>query len=87
MQVKRMDQLKAHEQLKQRAAAMQQPGMHLKHLISSPDRLATFSVKGGGLFLDYSRQRIDPERLAMFWWVWLGHSSCITASIKCAAAH
>jgi glucose-6-phosphate isomerase len=61
MQVKRMDQLRTHEQLKQRAADMQQPGMHLKHLISSPDRLTTFSVKGGGLFLDYSRQRIDPE--------------------------
>jgi glucose-6-phosphate isomerase len=61
MEVKRLDQLQSNEQLKKRATAMQQPGMHLKLLINSPDRLATFSIKGAGLFLDYSRQRIDHE--------------------------
>jgi len=61
MEVKRVDQLQAHEQLKQRARAMELPGKHLRHLVESPDRLKTFSAKGGGLFLDYSRQRLDAE--------------------------
>lgn len=61
MKTKRLDQLESHEMLKQRAKVMQQPGMHLKHLIQSPDRLAGFSVRGGGLFFDYSRQRLDEE--------------------------
>ena len=59
MQVKRLDQLQAHERLKARAEEITQPSRHLKHLIAAPDRLESFSVKGGGLFFDYSRQRLD----------------------------
>lgn len=59
MQVKRLDQLQNHERLKACAGRMAQPGMHLKHLIAAPDRLQSFSVTGGGLFFDYSRQRLD----------------------------
>lgn len=59
MQVKRLDQLQTHERLKACAEALAQPGKHLKHLIAAPDRLESFSAKGGGLFFDYSRQRLD----------------------------
>ncbi len=37
------------------------PGNHLKYLVAQPDRLAQFSVKGGGIFYDFSRQRVDRE--------------------------
>jgi glucose-6-phosphate isomerase len=64
MEVIRLDQLEAHEQLARLAGAMQQPSRHLKHLIASPNRLKYFSAKGAGLFFDYSRQRLDEESLA-----------------------
>lgn len=32
---------------------------HLKHLLSQPDRIGAFSRSGGGLFFDFSRQRLD----------------------------
>jgi glucose-6-phosphate isomerase len=59
MQVERLDQFQGHEQLKSCAVAINRPDMHLSRLIESPNRLESFSAKGGGLFLDYSRQRID----------------------------
>ena len=61
MQVKRLDQTQNHERLKACAGAMAQPGKHLKHLITAPGRLQSFSADGGGLFFDYSRQRLDEE--------------------------
>lgn len=61
MDILRVDQLACHEQLKQLAADMQTAGKHLKHLIDVPDRLATYSAKGAGLFWDYSRQRLDDQ--------------------------
>jgi glucose-6-phosphate isomerase len=61
MQVIRLDQTETHERLKGRARAMAQPAKHLKHLIAAPDRLESFSTHGGGLFFDYSRQRLDKE--------------------------
>jgi glucose-6-phosphate isomerase len=64
MQVKPLDQLQGHERLKACAERMAQPDMHLKHLIAAPDRLESFSVRGGGLFFDYSRQRVDKATRA-----------------------
>jgi glucose-6-phosphate isomerase len=61
MQVKRLDQIQAHERLKALAGAIAQPGKHLKQLVAAPDRLESFSADGGGLFFDYSRQRLDEE--------------------------
>lgn len=61
MQVKRLDQIQTHERLKALAGTMAQPGKHLKHLVAAPNRLESFSVHGGGLFFDYSRQRLDEE--------------------------
>ncbi|KJS29079.1 MAG: glucose-6-phosphate isomerase [Desulfatitalea sp. BRH_c12] len=55
----RLDQLERHEKLRLQAKAMQRPEAHLKNLITAADRLEHYSVRGGGLFLDYSRQRID----------------------------
>ena len=55
----RLDQLESYATLQRHAESMQAPSKHLKHLIDQPDRLGAFSAKGGGLFLDYSRQRLD----------------------------
>jgi glucose-6-phosphate isomerase len=63
MQVKRLDQTENHERLLAHARDMEQPSKHLKHLISVPDRMEFFSADGGGIFFDYSRQRLDKEIL------------------------
>lgn len=59
----RLDQISQYKTLQQRAREMATPQMHLKHLIDRPGRLEAFSGHGGGLFLDYSRQRIDQPTL------------------------
>lgn len=43
------------------AGRMALPENHLKHLTARKNRLADFSVKGGGLFYDFSRQRMDED--------------------------
>lgn len=59
----RLDHLELHGQLHRQAEWMQRPEAHLRHLIEDPDRLTRFSARGGGLRLDYSRQRLDePTR-------------------------
>lgn len=40
---------------------MQQPAMHLKHLIDDTKRISSFSTKGGGLLYDFSCQRLTRE--------------------------
>lgn len=55
----RLDQSDLHPLLRQQAAAMAKPQAHLAKLIKAPRRLARYSVRGAGLFLDYSRQRLD----------------------------
>jgi glucose-6-phosphate isomerase len=47
--------------LEKQAQEMERPERHLRHLLSEPGRLSNFSASGGGLFLDYSRQRMDSE--------------------------
>lgn len=42
------------------AARMQAPELHLRRLLDAPGRLEAFSAAGGGLFYDYSRQRVIP---------------------------
>ena len=46
------------------AARMQSPEHHLRHLVQAPGRLEAFSVSGGGLFYDFSRQRVTAEVIA-----------------------
>lgn len=47
------------------AEDMRRPDRHLRHLLADPDRLHRFSVKGGGLFYDFSRQRLDDDALTL----------------------
>jgi len=61
MPFKRLDQMPRHEDLIKHAEAMQQSSMHLKHLLKDAARLQSFSSRGGGLFFDYSRQRMTEE--------------------------
>jgi glucose-6-phosphate isomerase len=53
------------ETLAENAHRLTQPENHLKHLISRPERLEHFSRKGAGMLLDFSRQRIDEQALAL----------------------
>jgi glucose-6-phosphate isomerase len=57
----RIDQLGVHHELQRQALSMQQPQAHLSNLITAPDRLENYSVRGGGFFLDFSRQRLDDH--------------------------
>jgi len=45
------------------AGRMALPKNHLKHLIRQAHRMEDFSLHGGGLFYDFSRQRLDAESL------------------------
>ncbi len=53
--------LPAWEKLASSAEKMELPEYHLKHLVEQESRLAQCSVSGGGLFYDYSRQRVDEQ--------------------------
>ncbi|MGD8369634.1 MAG: glucose-6-phosphate isomerase, partial [Desulfobacterales bacterium] len=41
------------------AERMNLPDRHLRHLLEEDKRLERFSLTGGGLFYDFSRQRVD----------------------------
>lgn len=49
--------------LREYAATMQDSQKHLRHLLEDPERLPSFSLSGGGLFMDYSRQRVDRQTM------------------------
>ena len=51
------------KELVDRAAVINLPDKHLKHLITEPNRLDGFSAKGAGMFYDYSRQRVDQTTM------------------------
>ena len=61
----RIDQLSVHAGLQQQAVAMEASGAHLKKLLAMPQRLKNFSAQGGGLFFDFSRQRVDAPTMAL----------------------
>jgi glucose-6-phosphate isomerase len=63
MQPKRLDQLDLHHELADHAKRMNQPAMHLKHLLEDAARFCAYTKNGGGLFLDYSRQRLTEKTL------------------------
>ena len=60
----RLDQLDLHSKLQNHATEMRRPEKHLKRLLSDPGRFEAFSATGGGLFLDYARQRLDSAVMA-----------------------
>ena len=45
------------------AGRMALPENHLKQLVRQPERLEEFSLRGAGLFYDFTRQRLDGETL------------------------
>ncbi len=49
------------QQIASAAEGMDRPDRHLRHLTAEPDRIDRFSLKGGGLFYDFSRQRITED--------------------------
>lgn len=49
------------EELNVHAVRMQRPEKHLRHLLQTPNRLKENSLSGGGLFYDFSRQRINGK--------------------------
>jgi len=49
--------------LRAHAPDLEQPVNHLKNLIGLPHRLQDCSTRGGGIFFDYSRQRVLPQTL------------------------
>jgi glucose-6-phosphate isomerase len=53
------DRLAAH------ALSMNGEDRHLKTLIRANNRMADFSATGGGIFFDYSRQRVDATTMAL----------------------
>jgi glucose-6-phosphate isomerase len=65
MSLIRIDRAQNYAPLQQHAQVMQRPDKHLAHLTVAPDRLPSFSCKGGGLFFDFSRQRLDDRTLEL----------------------
>ena len=49
--------------LKKHASAINREKKHLKYLIKENDRIENFSLKGAGLFYDFSRQRLDAKTM------------------------
>ncbi len=64
MQDYRFDQSPHVDRLSAHAERMGSPDHHLGTLARANDRLARFSADGGGLFFDYSRQRVDADVMA-----------------------
>ena len=55
------------EKLKAHAGAINQPQNHLKLLIDKEDRLENFSRHGGGIFYDFSHQRLDESAMDLLY--------------------
>lgn len=55
----------AWKKLAASAERMALPENHLKHLVRQKERLSQFSCSGGGLFFDYSRQRVDHDVMGL----------------------
>ncbi len=53
--------------LAQHAGIMNRPDNHLKNLVKEKGRLEKFSLKGGGIFYDFSRQRVDERGLDLLY--------------------
>ena len=63
MNAYQFDRHPLHARLVQHAHSMQADGHHLRHLVGQPTRLEGFHASGGGLFYDFSRQRVTDETL------------------------
>ncbi len=61
----KVNEIPIWKRLAESAEKMNRPEKHLKHLIKEKNRLEMFSLKGGGMFYDFSRQRVDPAGLEL----------------------
>jgi glucose-6-phosphate isomerase len=52
---------RCYDRLTAHARSMGADAQHLKHLIASEHRLSDFSASCGGMFYDYSRQRVNAD--------------------------
>ena len=55
------------QRLQEHAGTMADQRMHLRHLLEDPHRLPSFSLSGGGLFFDFSRQRVNRQTMALLY--------------------
>ncbi len=53
------------KQLTHHVEIINQSKNHLKYLLADSERINNFSLKGGGIFYDFSRQRIDKNGLEL----------------------
>jgi len=67
MSPEKVSELSTWKQLSRHAEKMNRPENHLKFLLEDKRRLQAFSLKGGGVFYDFSRQRIDADGLELLW--------------------
>jgi len=51
----------AWKRLRAHAERMTLPENHLTHLVGQSGRLDRFTIRGGGIFYDFSRQRVDAD--------------------------
>lgn len=54
-----------YDRLVDRARVMNGEDRHLRNLIRAQNRLTDFSLSGGGIYFDYSRQRVDAATMEM----------------------
>ncbi|MDL2270019.1 glucose-6-phosphate isomerase [Desulfosarcina sp. OttesenSCG-928-A07] len=55
----RFDQSKGYGKLVDQAKRINESAFHLRSLVMEKNRCTDFSISGGGIFFDYSRQRVD----------------------------
>ena len=65
MMSKYPSQLQVWTRLCAHAEVIDRPENHLRHLIQQEHRLETFSAEGSGVFLDYSRQRVNETTMGL----------------------
>ena len=56
-----LDDYPEWRKLHEAAKRINRPESHLKNLIATNNRMQDFSIKGGGIFYDFSRQRVDTD--------------------------
>lgn len=76
MPCRQLSEIPTWKDLTQQAGIMNQPDNHLKNLIKKKDRLEKFSLKGGGIFYDFSRQRVDEKTMDLL------HALAQTSKLK-----
>ncbi len=83
-----MDDYRFHDhdinaRLCEQAQIFKNEAHHLRHLIADDQRLADFSCHGGGLFFDYSRQRVDRSTMELL--LGLAEAATVTEKFKAMA--